>query len=77
MKGIIKDVFGFITFWFIWFYDWEVFFSLFVNLWWLFSDNPLIFWIRVAFTIALIVIWLYLRFIPSEREKEQARRRVF
>ena len=73
--SISGDIFAIITTLAIWFYEWELLLGLFVNLWWLFSDYWLIFWIRVALTALLIAVWIYLRFRP-EREKTIARRRI-
>ena len=73
--SLLGDLFGFITFWAIWFYDWEILFMLFLNLAWFFSDNSLIFWGRIILTGLLIVVWLYLRF-RSDKEKEVLRKQV-
>jgi hypothetical protein len=74
-SGLLKDVFTIITTLAIWFYEWELLLGLFVDLWWLFSDYWLIFWIRVILTALLIVVWIYLRFRP-EKEKTIARRKI-
>lgn len=70
-----QNIFSILTFFAIWFYEWEFLISMFVNLWWLFSDYWLIFWIKVILTVGLILVWLYLR-SRSEKEKRAARRAV-
>jgi hypothetical protein len=70
-----KDFLSIVTFYAIWFFEWEFLLSLFVDLWWLFSDNWLIFWVRVFLTALLIIVWLYLRSRP-DKEKRIARRTI-